>query len=64
MANKIDDLVYRGKGATISKLPYRGTAETKVTPLKQEAKRKAVSVTKKRLAVTQGVSKPKNKIHK
>lgn len=64
MANKIDNLVYRGQGGTLSKLPYHGTTETKITPLKQEAKRKAVSPTKKRVAVTQGVSKTKNKIYK
>ena len=60
MANKIDNLVYRGQGATITKLPYHGTNEPKVTPLKREAKRKAVSATQKRVAVTQGVSKMKN----
>ena len=35
--------------------------ELKANPLKREAKRKAVTATKKRLAVTQGVSKPKIK---
>lgn len=64
MASKTNDLVYRGQRGTLSKLPYHGTTEAKVTPLKQEAKRKAVSPTKKRVAVTQNANKAKNEIYK
>ena len=64
MAIKTNDLVYRGQRGTITKLPYHGTGEIKATPLKQEAKRKAVSPTKKRVAVTQSAIKAKNEIYK
>ena len=61
MANKTD-LVYRGQRSTISKLPYHGTNGAKVTPLKQEARRKAVTATQKRVTATPGVSKLKDTI--
>ena len=44
---KVEKLPYKGGGVTVEKLPYRGTNDAKVTPLKQEAKRKAVTSNKK-----------------
>ena len=41
--SKLEKLPYKGGSATLEKLPYRGKGEVKMTPLKQEAKRKAVS---------------------
>lgn len=62
MASKIDNLVYRGQGVTVSKTPYHGTINQKETPLKKEAKHKAVTATKKRAAVTQNPNRAKNEI--
>ena len=61
MAGKTD-LAYRGQRSTISKLPYHGTNGTKMTPLKQEARRKAVTATQKRVTATPGISKLKDEI--
>ena len=56
---KAEKLPYKGGGGTAEKLPYRGTNEAKPTPLKQEAKRKAVASNKKMMRTATPISEKK-----
>ena len=46
-ASKVEKLPYKGGSVTVEKLPYRGTNVEKPTLLKQAAKKKSTSASKK-----------------